>query len=153
MKYRIAAFVLLGSALTLLALVTMVQAKRLDGAPHGGRPLMAVLSGAEEVPGPGDADGSGSAMITLNHGQGERSFALSVADIDPATAAQIHRRPAGVAGPVVVPLTPPTTGSSSGTLSVDRDLIKEILQSPEEFYVNVHNAAFPAGAVRGQLSK
>jgi hypothetical protein len=105
------------------------------------------------VPGPGDLDGSGEAFITLNHGRGEVCFQLSVSDIAPATAAHIHEAPAGVAGPVVVGLTPPTSGSSSGCVSADRDLIKDIIQNPADYYVNVHNAAFPAGAVRGQLSK
>jgi hypothetical protein len=31
--------------------------------------------------------------------------------------------------------------------------MKRIRQNPENFYVNVHNADFPDGAVRGQLSK
>jgi hypothetical protein len=38
-------------------------------------------------------------------------------------------------------------------VSAPRELILEIIQNPEAFYVNVHNADFPAGAVRGQLSK
>jgi len=55
----------------------------------------------------------------------------------------------------VVPLTPPdATGVSTGCVSsVNQDLIKAIIQHPEEYYINVHNADFPAGAVRGQLSK
>jgi hypothetical protein len=111
------------------------------------------LTGAAEVPGPGDPDGSGTATITLNHGQGEVCWELTVSNIAPATAAHIHVAPAGVAGPVVVPLSPPTSGTSSGCANADRDLIKAIIQNPENYYVNVHNAAHPAGAVRGQLSK
>jgi hypothetical protein len=125
----------------------------LPAADQGGRPLTTPMSGAEEVPGPGDADGSGTATITLNHGQGELCFSLTVADIDPATAAHVHKAPAGVAGGIVVGLTPPTSGSSSGCVPVDPDLIKDITQNPSEYYVNVHNSTFPAGAIRGQLAK
>jgi len=120
---------------------------------HGGRLLTATMTGAAEAPGPGDPDGSGSARITLNPGQEEVCFALEVSGIEPATASHIHVAPPGEPGPVVVTLVPPTSGSSSGCVSADRDLIRDILRNPEGYYVNVHNAAFPAGAVRGQLSK
>jgi hypothetical protein len=120
---------------------------------QGGRPLATALIGAEEVPGPGDSDGSGEASITLNHGQGQICWTLSVEGIATATAAHIHRGASGVAGPVVVPLTAPAEGTSEGCVDADRDLIKAILQDPDQFYVNVHNAEFPQGAIRGQLGR
>jgi hypothetical protein len=119
-----------------------------------GRPLAAELTGAAEVPGPGDPDGSGEVFMTLNPGLGEVCFQLSVSDIAPATAAHIHVGAAGLAGPVVVGLVPPpTSGSSSGCVSADGELLLNIIQDPSGYYVNVHNATHPAGAVRGQLSK
>lgn len=120
---------------------------------HGGRPLTAVLTGGQEVPGPGDPDGTGAAKIYLNQGQGTISFELSVSNIAPATAAHIHRGVAGVAGPVEVTLIAPANGFSSGTVPVREELIKEIRQNPSAFYINVHNNEFKPGAVRGQLSK
>jgi hypothetical protein len=130
------------------------QELRLPSSDHGGRPLSATMTGAAEAPGPGDPDGTGTAVITLNHGQGEVCFQLTVANINPAIAAHIHEAPVGVPGPIVVPLTPPpTSGSSSGCVAVAPDLVKDILQNPEEYYVNVHNDPFKAGAIRGQLSK
>jgi hypothetical protein len=139
------ALISLTSVLAVLVFVTAAQAD--------GRPLETSLTGAAEVPGPGDPDGSGEAFLALNQGQGEICFQLAVSDIAPATAAHIHRGPEGVAGPVVVGLAPPTSGFSSGCVSVDRDLVKEIRQNPSGFYVNVHNAPFPGGAIRGQLGK
>jgi hypothetical protein len=118
-----------------------------------GRRLRAQLSGAAEVPGPGDPDGSGTARITLRPEEGEACFELSVSNIEPATAAHIHEGAEGVAGPVVIPLDPaPTAGSSEGCVSgVDTALLRNILQNPRQYYVNVHNEEFPDGAVRGQL--
>ena len=124
-------------------------------AADGGRPFTTTLTGAAEVPGPGDPDGSGTASVRLNPGQEEVCFELSVFNIAlPATGAHIHVGTADVAGPVVVPLTAPdASGTSSGCVSADRDLIIDIMQNPEGYYVNVHSTEFPAGAVRGQLSK
>ena len=82
---------------------------------------------------------------------GQICFSLTVTNIAPATAAHIHEAPAGEAGPVVVGLTPPTGGSASGCVVVDRAQALAILQNPSAYYVNVHNAPFPAGALRGQL--
>ncbi|MEO7838953.1 MAG: CHRD domain-containing protein [Anaerolineales bacterium] len=137
----------------LLIMIVLAVLALASIAADGGRKLTTTLTGAAEVPGPGDPDGSGTATITLNYGQGEVCWDLTVSGIAPATAAHIHVAPAGVAGPVVVPLSPPTSGSSSGCASADRDLIKAIIQNPEQYYVNVHNAEYPPGALRGQLSK
>ena len=80
-------------------------------------------------------------------------YELSVSGIaPPATGAHIHEAPPGEAGDVVVTLQPPTTdGFSSGCVEVGRALAKDILKNPSDYYVNVHNAEYPAGALRGQL--
>lgn len=122
-------------------------------ASEGGRKLATTLTGAAEVPGPGDPDGSGSATLTVNPGQNRVCYELTVANIAPATAAHIHEGARTVAGPVRVTLSAPSDGDSSGCVTVTRALAREILKDPGDYYVNVHNPAFPAGAVRGQLAK
>lgn len=119
------------------------------GADENGRPLAVVLLGANEAPGPGDPDGSGTAHIELNQGHGQVCWVIEVTNVENVTAAHIHVAPAGSPGPVVVPLSP----VSSGCTTADRDLIKAIRQNPSAYYVNVHSTTFPAGAVRGQLAK
>lgn len=135
-----------------LALVVVLLALAASTVFAGGRPLSAALTGAAEVPGPGDPDGSGMAWITLNQGQEEVCFDIEVADVAAIRAGHIHRGDASVSGPVVVNFDVANNGLS-GCVSADAELIKEIRQNPEGFYVNVHNADFPAGALRGQLSK
>lgn len=123
-------------------------------AQTGGRKLQTNLTGAAEVPGPGDADGAGTAQITVNSGQRQVCYKLAVRNIAVATAAHIHEGGPTVAGPVKVTLgTPNASGMSSGCVTVDRALALEILKRPADYYVNVHNAPFPGGAVRGQLAK
>jgi CHRD domain-containing protein len=144
----------------LVALLLVVAFGALPAlADDGGRPFSTALSGAAEVPGPGDPNASGTASLRLNPGQGEVCFDLSWADIDGEVfAAHIHVAPAGSPGPIVVPLFAGSFGGT-GNLSdcvegVDRDLIRAIIQNPEAYYVNVHSRPnFPGGAIRGQLSK
>lgn len=136
------------SALALVALPTIAAA---DPPPSAGRPITVEMTGAAERPGPGDPDGSGIAHLRLNPGQERICYTLDVSDIAPATAAHIHVAGPDQPGPVVVPLDPPTSGTSAGCVTVDRDLVLDIVRDPSGYYVNVHNADFPAGAVRGQL--
>jgi hypothetical protein len=121
----------------------------IDGADQGGRPLSTSLTGGST----GDPDGSGTAFITLNYGQSTVCYEITVENIGTVTAAHIHHAPAGSNGPIAVVLTPPTSGFSSGCATVDRSLIMEMLQSPSDFYVNIHTTDYPAGALRGQLEK
>jgi hypothetical protein len=65
--------------------------------------------------------------------------------------AHIHEAPATAAGPVVQGLTPPTSGTSTGCVT-NAALAADLLAAPADYYVNVHNAPFPGGALRGQLS-
>jgi hypothetical protein len=134
-------------------------ALKLADSDQGGRPLRATLSGAAEVnnagvPNQGDLDGTGAATVTLNEGQGQVCWEITVANIVTPTRGHIHRAPAGQNGPIVVEFF--ETGQPvalSGCRTVDAALIRGIRQGPQGFYVNVHNSPFPAGAVRGQLAK
>jgi hypothetical protein len=143
--------------LAIIALMLLVAAVAVAGTAGAvqaqGRSLSTTLTGAAEVPGPGDPDGSGTATLTVNPGLGQICYELTVSGIAPATAAHIHVGTVTEAGPVVVPLAPPTDGTSSGCAEVSRELALAILKSPSDYYVNVHNAEFPAGALRGQLAK
>lgn len=116
------------------------------------RPLLASLSGAQEVPGPGDSDGTGAAAVTIDTTTGEICVDVRTANIAAATAAHIHRGASGVAGAVEVTLTAPVSGTSATCVIAAPTLATEIATTPEAFYVNVHNAEFPSGAVRGQLA-
>jgi hypothetical protein len=139
-----------------LVLVAPVAAHdRSSDRPHT-RTLWAYMTGAQEVPGPGDPDGKGGARITLLPGYGTICFAIRVKDITlPATAAHIHAGARGIAGPVVVALdAPAANGRAKGCVTgVDPDLIRDIGTNPRSYYVNVHTSEFPDGAIRGQLPR
>lgn len=135
---------------TTIAAAAILGATGAAAKDNTGKKFQVSLSGLNNIEG-GDPDGRGTATVRINPGQQQLCYSLSVRNIDPATAAHIHEAPAGSTGPVVVGLQPPTSGMSSGCLSITRELALELIRSPEDYYINVHNPAYPAGAVRGQL--
>ena len=116
-----------------------------------GNNFRAEMNGTSEVPGPGDADGFGKAEIAINDATNSICTDLEVRDIGNVTAAHIHRGGPGVAGPPVVNLDPPDDNDSDDCDTVDDALVDEIRNNPGGFYVNVHTAEHPNGAIRGQI--
>ena len=118
----------------------------------------AFLSGDEEVPvegGPAVGDPDARAVATVRPRGGSVGYSLAWLRVDP-TLGHIHRGAAGVNGPVAVPLfTDPVPGNViavSGTAEdVDPAVVAGIREKPRNWYVNLHSAQFPGGAVRGQL--
>ncbi len=111
-----------------------------------------MLSGPAEVP-PAPAAGHGIASVTIDTAKGQLCYELSATGTDTPTMAHVHKGAVGVAGPVVVPLDPPAQGSSKGCATAPADTLAAILADPSSYYVNVHTAKYPKGAMRGQLSK
>ena len=127
------------------------------GAQGGDRALFAVMTGAKEVDvqgntGTGDRNGRGSFSATLDGRQ--LCYGIQVKNINDPVAAHIHRGGKTVAGPVIQELDAPTSGdpgASSACVRVSRSLARSLRSNPGRFYVNVHSADLPNGAVRGQL--
>jgi CHRD domain len=127
--------------------------------------LAATLDGANEVPGPGDPDGRGSAFVRL---AGDKAcFVLQWSKITAPTAAHIHSGKAGVAGPVVVlffdvpelagaptAALPDTIAAAAGCVGDQNPaLLRDIRRHPADYYANIHNLDFVPGAIRGQLRR
>jgi hypothetical protein len=124
-----------------------------DEADSGGfsRLFGALLTGAAEVPGPGDPDGAAQAVVRINLPAGRVCvIGFDTNQIDPPTLFHIHEGDATVAGPVVVDFTP-LLPSGLGCVRAGGKLARAIVQNPDGYYFNVHNPAFMAGAVRGTL--
>ena len=100
----------------------------------------------------GDAKGSGKFSGTADVDNGDFCYTLSAKTSDKPMAAHVHSGAAGTSGPPVITLM--VTGDNDDEcVAVEPDTLKAILAAPDTYYVNVHTATYPKGAVRGQLSK
>jgi hypothetical protein len=140
-------FAVVGLAL----LVALVLALPVSAAPAARSTLEANLTGKQEVPGPGDPDGRGNAVVKVH--EARVCYTLEARRIKPATDAHIHLGLRGEAGPIVATLKPPTDGSSKGCVAIPRALSLGLRENPAHYYVNVHNKPYPEGAIRGQLTE
>jgi hypothetical protein len=112
--------------------------------------LVAKMKGSNESPA-APASNTGRAEIKLNAATGKVCWEFYVTKIDgKPNAAHIHKGAKGVSGPVKVPLG--TTYKREGCTKAAKALVRSILASPGAYYVNVHTAKHPAGALRGQLA-
>ena len=112
------------------------------------------LSGDQEVPGPGDEDGQASGTLTIDDATGMVSWDITYSNIAPPAAMHIHSGAAGEGGGVAVPLNVETSGGEGtlvGSATADAESVAAVLAAPSDHYVNIHNADFRPGAVRGQL--
>src|SRR5690606_2864307 len=120
--------------------------------PNTGVALYTVLIGYSEVPGPGDGSGAGRVTVVVDPPKGQLCYVFyDVRTTDAPTAAHIHTGVAGATGGPVATLPAPVNGGGSGCMPIAADVAQAIASNPAGYYVNIHTALFPQGAVRGQL--
>ena len=135
-------------------------------AGHTNTLLEATLKGRNEVAtdanskrNVGDPNGRGEAYVFGVDGDPTTlCYVLTVDKIGTATAAHIHEGSPGENGPVVANLAAPADGNAADCLTEGEagkfptgESVQAILANPGDYYVNVHNAEYPGGAIRGQL--
>lgn len=138
-------------ALTAAAVATASLAVALaaGAATNATTKLEASLRGAAEG---APASNKGRAEIRLTPSTGKVCWEITISKIDgKANAAHIHKGGKGVAGNVVVPLG--AGFKRQGCTTAEKTLVRAIVKNPGRYYVNVHNAKHPAGAMRGQLTR
>jgi hypothetical protein len=121
-------------------------------------PLVGLMDGMQEVTTAGDPDGRGVGFVRVK-GKTTVRFAVTWSAIAPPTAGHIHVGDVAQAGPVVVPFFSAPTGLPAalngvvGEVETDAAVASKIRSHPSGYYVNLHTAEFPAGAIRGQLAR
>ena|SRR5258708_678332 len=134
-------------------------------ASGGGGEFSAKLVSGNEVP-PHDTPAHAEAQYHIANDGLSISYKLNVINIENVIAGHIHLAPAGVNGPVVVPLvspsacTPLPTGiTCEGTFTAANLVgplaghpLSDLITAMENggTYTNVHTTQFPGGEIRGQ---
>ena len=127
-------------------LAALVVATGATAAAQKSNSLHATLTGKAETP-KGDPDGRGTAEVKIT---GRKvCWEIKVSKVQTIVAAHIHKGGPGVAGPVVVPFG--KVFKSKGCTTTTAAIAAAIERHPAAYYVNVHNAKYPGGALRGQL--
>jgi hypothetical protein len=145
----------------LVVLASLVVPAAAIGGRHGSGTGTACvfttqLSAANETTG-STSTATGHTQIKIRN-DGTLEFKTHILNPEAGTfvAGHVHNAPAGIAGPIVVPLfTGPATSDrhivQTGTIVIVASLAAAICAHPENYYVNYHTTAFPGGAIRGQL--
>jgi len=148
----------------ILALVAAVVALPAMSA-FGQATFLLNMNGHKEFvsgqPDKGDPDATGIGSITLNPGSGGNTGSatvnLTLSNIDfPLSLWHIHTGAANTQGGVLIDFGNPETYRNgniiSGTVpNLSTTNIQNVLANPSNFYLNIHNGPFGAGAIRDQL--
>ena len=110
-----------------------------------------LMNGKVVVPTKGDADGTGSIKLWFQKAPlGTRvCWRIAVSRIGTPLKVHVHKGARGETGPVVLTLGPRYV--REGCVPAGSALLTAIRLRAPTYYVDVHNAAYPRGALRGQL--
>jgi hypothetical protein len=100
----------------------------------------------------GPTGGAGEGSLTVEGGQ--LCVSMTVTGIDAPTGAHIHAGADGETGPELIALGLPEGGAlvwDALCSPVVADQIGAVAATPADYYLDIHTAAAPDGAVRGQL--
>ncbi|GAC1581839.1 MAG: hypothetical protein NVS3B18_15350 [Candidatus Dormibacteria bacterium] len=108
------------------------------------------MSGRAETP-RGAPQGVGDAVIAIHSGSVVCWRFAHLHGFVSATVAHIHAGRPGRAGPVLILLSTAPALHHRGCTHASAAAVTAIERDPRGYYVNIHSARYPAGAVRAQL--
>jgi hypothetical protein len=106
------------------------------------------LTGTQEVP-MTSSTASGSLNATYDKTSNKLDYTITFSGLTP-TAMHFHKAVVGVAGAVEVEVPGPYTSGMIGSLTLTDTQETDLLAN--NWYLNVHSSAFPAGEIRGQVA-
>lgn len=105
------------------------------------------ISNAQEVPMTGST-AMGSLNASYEKNSNRLDYTITYTGLTPM-AMHFHKAGVGVAGPVEVEIPGPYTSGMSGSLTLTDAQETDLLAN--NWYINIHTTALPAGEIRGQV--
>jgi CHRD domain len=146
--------------LVMVLVAGLVAATEATAQPDSGTSVSATTF-TIPLSGPG---GTGTAFLAINPG-GKVCYVIEVTLTTPGDVPQEPGPGIGNAhihtfatGGIAVHLDSTFTALGNGMFIAadcvrgDKDVVRDVLANPEQYYVNIHTASFPAGAVSGALA-
>lgn len=124
----------------------------LSSVAGGAVVLVADLTPAQVVPGPGDQDASGTVVLTPRPGEGRVCAVVEAMSIGKPVGAHVHRGGPGEGGPLLFSLPLPAGGEPGrGCVDVEAAVLDGLQSDPARFFVVLRTREHLGGAVRGQV--
>lgn len=107
----------------------------------------------ENIPGGGGAGKDAIADFDgeIDLGQDQLCYFFQLEGLGDADAAHVHHAKEGESGPVVMTLAMPPDAREEVCVKVERSLLQSMADQPKDYYIDVHSAGKPDGALRGQF--
>jgi hypothetical protein len=136
----------------LIAAAALACSATFASAGEDTRVYVAHLLGGHELPAPGDPNAFGVATLVITL-PGQVCYSIVLRSPAAATAAHVHIGGGGTAGGIAfaLPVNASIPNRVANCIVAPAAALTAIRNDPSQFYVNVHNVAFPGGAARGQL--
>jgi len=137
----------------LLAVVATPAIAKVSYAKSKTVKLFVTALGSGVTGGAGSSTGSSTGTFVIDTAKGSICYNIKVKGLPGVQLVHIHKGALGADGPVAVGLNAKKFNAKDNTcITADKAALSDIAKYPSNYYFNVHTAAYPNGAVRGQLS-
>ena len=145
MRFKSIALVVAVGLVGALVVPTIVPAAKVQ--------LEANLKGKNEVPGPGDPDGSGRTEVKLRQSKGKICSVTTHSNIEPPKGGGIYVGTKGKAEGLFIKLfkNPEDPQRPGGCVDAPKKKIAALAANPNHYHISIQTPDYPNGAIRGQL--
>jgi hypothetical protein len=150
-----------GACLAVVSSILVAAALPGTAAAHDdrdyGRAEFSIRLTPDQVRGGGDRGAIGAARLALDEDRRVACYVIEWSGLEgDVTAAHLHQARRYDDGPHAIDFFnnqgyDGDHETVAGCVTSDRETIRDIIEHPSDFYLNIHTTRYQAGAIRGQL--